>query len=161
MGKHMAVSMSAAPNDLVIATLVNNPVTRVIREFLVEGPFMYLYLHGPSLLGYGFWEGKDAATICSEMTGAPSDHWAANADACDGLITRKFQAGLVFVYFLLYIISIYSIVCIIFAVVSRRRTPPAYYEGGHGNVTACYLASDRPNGHDPACRRRLVFPDAD
>lgn len=53
-----------------------------------------IYLHGPSLWGYGFWEGASEADICSSVTGVSSAFWMTNESMCLEIIERKSDAFL-------------------------------------------------------------------
>jgi hypothetical protein len=58
-------------------------------------PLRLLYFYGPSLSGWGFWEGTGASDACSAITTVPASFWAdgdANTQACDAVLERKFAA---------------------------------------------------------------------
>lgn len=72
---------------------------------LFEYPLLMLYMHGPTLNGFGFWEGRSLSDICSVLTNVPSLHWTASRDnvlECASLIDRKFQSLMVMLYFVVY-----------------------------------------------------------
>ena len=58
---------------------------------LIDWPLRTLYLNGPSLLGYGWWEGVGEADLCSQITGVGAEFWDGehSQDACGDLIERK------------------------------------------------------------------------
>lgn len=81
-----------------------NPVIRYIFFSLFELPLLQVYLFGPSLGGYGFWQGQDPDVICSSLTGVPASHWAQEAsDECCALIYRRFEAYMVMIYVTFYL----------------------------------------------------------
>lgn len=43
-------------------------------------PLFYLFLHGPSLGGFGFWEGKSFPDICSMITKVDSRVWMSSVE---------------------------------------------------------------------------------
>lgn len=66
-------------------------------KLLVDGigaPLRWLYLFGPSLLGWGFWEGKTAAEVCSRLTNVEAAFWERdlNRGQCLELIEAKVHA---------------------------------------------------------------------
>lgn len=66
-------------------------------NLLVDGigaPLRWLYLFGPSLLDWGFWEGKTSADICSRLTGVAAAFWERdhNRGQCLELIEAKIRA---------------------------------------------------------------------
>lgn len=69
-------------------------------------PFARLYLLGPYLWGYGFWNGLPAAEICTRLSGASgpgADHYAQYPALCYDMIERDIEAKLVFVETLIFI----------------------------------------------------------
>tara|TARA_Y100000310_G_scaffold331842_1_gene406198 strand:+ start:6341 stop:6727 length:387 start_codon:yes stop_codon:yes gene_type:complete len=74
-----------------------------IHAYFIASPLKHLYLYGPSLGGYGFWNGKNEMDICAEMTGVPSDVWAINMENCQQHIDRHFNALIVSTNFVLYL----------------------------------------------------------
>ena len=73
---------------------------------IIDTPLFYLYMYGPRLNSYGFWEGQDVTAICHTITGVPEMHWEHNQFICEDLVIRKFGALLALVYFALYILLI-------------------------------------------------------
>ena len=68
-----------------------------------------LYLHGPALNGYGFWQGQDYVDICTSSTGARSKFWASNPEECNALVLRKVNGFVVMVYSILvaYVFTVF------------------------------------------------------
>ena len=81
-----------------------NPVLRSLCSALLEAPLLHIFLHGPAIGGYGFWEGKPLSGICQEMTQISAAHWEHNPAVCEALVERKFDALLVLVYFGVYLL---------------------------------------------------------
>jgi len=89
----------------------------LVYKHLVQGfikfityPLRILYLHGPSIGGYGFKEGNSKEIICSHLTNVRSEFWSLTVDhmnECETLIEKKFYA------FVLGFFSI-AILCILF-----------------------------------------------
>jgi hypothetical protein len=108
----MQVSMQHPPTSAA-STLVErasgpslmiNKYTRKLFGVLLETPLLQMYLYGPSIGGYGFWEGKPLHMICQDLTSVSSEHWEQHPYICEELILHKFDALLVCVYFIVYII---------------------------------------------------------
>ncbi len=58
-------------------------------------PLRWLYLQGPALGGWGFWEGRPPGDICAELTHLPAEHFLnepEGAAQCGSLVERKFVA---------------------------------------------------------------------
>jgi len=91
----------------------SHPLMRRIIFTCVELPLLYVYMFGPSMGGYGFWEGKQLDIICSELTAVPQEHWTENIDVCETLVTHKFNSVLVAVYFVLYIFALKTVVLLL------------------------------------------------
>jgi hypothetical protein len=49
-----------------------------------------VYYNGPSRLG--FWNGKDSADACSEITRVPAEVWKIQNEACQALLGKDFTA---------------------------------------------------------------------
>ena len=92
-------------------SILTSPLFRTILFFIFEAPLLTLYLQGPSLFGYGFWEGKPFNEICAHLTGINASYWSEsrNDGECIALIERKFNAFLVFGYFCMYIAFILAL----------------------------------------------------
>lgn len=75
-------------------------------QTLVVKPLFHLYLKGPSMGHFGFWQDSNPEDICSTLTNAPSQFWIDHTDECDALIWKKFQSILVLVDLVLYIFLI-------------------------------------------------------
>ena len=58
----------------------------------VSHPLSYLYLNGPSVGGYGFWEGQTPSDICAYFTHVGAYHWDKNPTECQSLIDRHVHA---------------------------------------------------------------------
>jgi hypothetical protein len=60
----------------------------------IGAPLRWVYLFGPSISGYGFWEGKSAAEICSRVTDVKASFWEMdrNRGECLNLIETKVHA---------------------------------------------------------------------
>lgn len=114
-------------NSQGLIRLVSNPLFTTMVSYVFDQPLFDLFMHGPSLGGWGFHEGKNRALICSEYTGVPESHWAVNAAECDAIIIRKFNALLISVHLLVYFLVVAVVlwsVCgfAVFVCCCRRRT---------------------------------------
>lgn len=82
-------------------------------------PLRTLYLQGPYMNGWGFWQGMSYADICAQLSGLDAIFWRQSIEheqGCELLIERKFQAMLTGTYAVVYFIiiayvSIYGICC--------------------------------------------------
>jgi len=73
-----------------------------------------LYMHGPAVsighLNAGFWQGRELADICSQLTGVRSELWRANPEACAGVLAERFFAVYYAVYVVLVVWTAWSVV---------------------------------------------------
>lgn len=102
---------------------VSNAVLYVVQFIVyvfVKAPVQALYLRGPFMGGYGFWEGQPSHEICARVTGVPSEHWVVSPDDCAAVIGRKLDAIYVLLYFWLYIIFLFVTARIILSLFRKR-----------------------------------------
>lgn len=81
----------------------------MIYELFWKTPLRILYLHGPSLAGYGFWANKQSADICSEITSVSATHWQLQPEMCSVLIDDHFESFHVGVTSLVYFSSLFLV----------------------------------------------------
>lgn len=74
----------------LVAGTAQNIVQYVYRSTFVRF-LSRLYLFGPNLKGFGFWEGKEAQDICAELTGVSSNFWSNNISKCYERIHKHFN----------------------------------------------------------------------
>jgi len=102
--------------DHCFATLGGS--TRPILGFELLAPVhrvaATLYMHGPAIsighLNLGFWQGRELADICSQLTGVRSELWRANPDACAGVLAERFFGVYYAVYVALAVWTAWSVV---------------------------------------------------
>lgn len=85
----------------------------VAYYWMVVFPFSRLYIYGPNLRGFGFWNGITCSEICAHLSGSsgPSvHHFLKNEDECYEMIHRDFSSKLIFLeVMILYPILVYLI----------------------------------------------------
>lgn len=73
--------------------------------YVFEWPLRTLYMNGPALYEYGFWEGKDKRKICAQLI--PDMDWEDEPTLADRMCTRaierKFQAFETGVFIVIYV----------------------------------------------------------
>lgn len=84
-------------------------MAKFVFYWLLEKPIEILYLRGPAIFGYGFWEGLPRADICSRLTGVDSRHWIISVVECDAIIERKLQGMYIALYFAVYMLLLWNI----------------------------------------------------
>jgi hypothetical protein len=104
-------------------------VLRYIYTKVWTWPIRTLYLAGPALYGYGFWEGKTHEDICASLTNIPAQHWCENQDVCDALIDHKVAALRLLIEWVLLVYFLYQTInalcmrrMIVRPVISELRT---------------------------------------
>lgn len=85
-----------------------------IYLYLILGPLFYLYIHGPSFLGFGFWRGKKFAEICSELSGIKdTSFWELTQEnqlKCKEIIYNQFYSIYILIIIITYFIFLYALV---------------------------------------------------
>ena len=92
---------------------------------LVGIPLHYLYMHGPSWIG---WEGRKHEDICQELTNIPSVFWSNNMDQCYDTIDRKFKSMYSLFQIGLYCIVIYKIISALYFKYTVTNTLDTYFQ---------------------------------
>lgn len=92
-------------------------------ELLVREPVRRLWLRGPWLGGYGFWNGRDPAYICAHLSTLSTASVLERPQDCKELIERQFDSFMVGFEFLLYVAVVYVALRIVatLAVFQLRR----------------------------------------
>lgn len=94
-----------------------------LHYYLLYLPLYHLYRFGPSLWGWGFWEGREDMDICAELTSTSSGLWLRESIPCQDLIARKFQAVMVFSQVILYFTVVFLLLRLVTGVLIRRWDP--------------------------------------
>ena len=84
----------------------------MLWEVLVRWPVRMLYFHGPKQLG--MWQGEGLADICARLTGVESMFWVQHPMDCEDLVNKKFNAFMVTIQSLLYILLLYKTISYFF-----------------------------------------------
>ena len=103
-------------------------VSRLAVQYLLHSPLRYVYVHGPSLGGYGFWGGLRESDICASLTTVPATFWDAHSDVCQ----HKIDAACTSVITLIVTCAYLKFVCQLCMVVYRvaeHRTVRWLYRG--------------------------------
>jgi hypothetical protein len=58
-----------------------------------------LYFRGPSLFGFGFWQGQAPADMCASITTVPASHWQSHPSECEAVLRRNLDAFAIGVIF--------------------------------------------------------------
>jgi hypothetical protein len=85
-----------------------------VYQRLCFQPFLTVYLHGPAIGAYGFWQGRHLAEICSQLTSVSAPFWYRHSDECLALITQRAESYVVFFLFSLYLIVMLKILWLCF-----------------------------------------------
>ena len=83
-----------------------------------------LYLFGPSISGFGFWQGKEASTICSQLSLSNEQFWLANLNECFVMIGKHFYSWVVIFETCLYFILLFKLLSKSISCCCRRERPP-------------------------------------
>tara|TARA_A100001015_G_C14606402_1_gene562456 strand:- start:102 stop:572 length:471 start_codon:yes stop_codon:yes gene_type:complete len=82
----------------------------MVTDFVTQAayvPLETLYLQGPWLYGYGFWQGTSAETICAHSSGADALFWVDNPEECSNIIHKKVMGFAIAVYVVIFCSCVY------------------------------------------------------
>jgi hypothetical protein len=100
---------------------IYNTTAKLYGRFILT-PLARLYLWGPNIGGWGFWEGLEMHDICAQQTHYSSEFWKQHPYACAEIVTKKFYSLLIVIQTLVYFIVLYCIVKFIYRLVCRCRS---------------------------------------
>lgn len=127
------------------ATAVSNPpyplfeyliqYIQIAYEKIIVYPLMRLLLHGPSLGGWGFWNGLDLSVICSQKTNLLPEFWQSHPAECVQLVSKGFYGAIVLVetvvYFLLIWVGIKCVASLCQHCGCKRGNPNKCHTSSH------------------------------
>lgn len=65
-------------------------------DSMIRCPIRRIYLHGPTVGGFGGWQGKTEAQICAQITGQSESMWGeTNSKACSDIIEQRFTSAVI------------------------------------------------------------------
>lgn len=122
-----------------------------LYTWIVELPLWFLYVNGPSIGGWFFWEGRNSYDICASLTVMPSDFWKGpNALACETLVYNHFRTYMTLLICVVYFFTLISICRCLW----RRYMAPKYTQQTiatdttHSNPRPSTRVDDTPH---PGC----------
>lgn len=73
------------------------PVKWILRVYqnTILRMIAHLYLYGPQIAGFGFWQGKAPEDICAVLTNGSAAFWTEHSTECIRLITQHFYSWVV------------------------------------------------------------------
>jgi hypothetical protein len=79
---------------------------------LLFNPLKVIYLHGPSLSGFGFWNGQELPDICAQLSKGVGTmrFWQENLDQCESQIDKQVVALCILVWFIFFIVAFYLVI---------------------------------------------------
>jgi len=94
---HLVRQPYAWANKVITAMLT-------LYTWLIVRPIAILYFGGPSLGGWGFWNGTLPEDICAALTQVRADHWTKDANQleCQRIIDKNFHAFVIAVHAVVY-----------------------------------------------------------
>lgn len=105
--------------------------------FLVDAALVYVYVHGPRLLGC--WEGAKRATICNHLTNV-EEVWDHLPEQCDELLRRKCHAYTTVLCLSASLFVAYRLLSSALSLLPSVVARQAHAEHGHRLVGASGLA---------------------
>jgi hypothetical protein len=71
--------------------------------------FARVYVHGPNIAGFGFWQGQTPEQVCAHLTVSNEDFWRRNMDECHLIISRHFASWMVLLEFVVYAVLLWKV----------------------------------------------------
>jgi hypothetical protein len=68
-----------------------------------------VYVHGPSIAGFGFWQGRTPEQVCAHLTVSNEDFWRKNMDECHLIVSRHFASWVVLLEFVVYAVLLWKV----------------------------------------------------
>jgi hypothetical protein len=75
-----------------------------VYEVVVRQPFRRLWMQGPWMGGYGFWNGRDPLYICSHLSSLSMENFLDRPQQCYDLIEKNFEGFMVACEFVFYVL---------------------------------------------------------
>lgn len=105
-------------SNTTVGRIARACVNYIYDTFIVRS-MARLYIYGPSVGGYGFWEGREPNEICAIMTGNSAEFWKGNLDECERMIDRRFYSWLVAFEVITYMIITYKCCSLVFRKIGK------------------------------------------
>ena len=137
--------------NLGIANLPTTPrIVRLLSNciwYCIGLPLKILYFNGPSIYGFGFWEGRSGEDICSQLTNVDSAFWKENPSVCVDILDKKFGSFALSLGILVYFILLITFTkeCLSRMFLRRRRRCEKKYgrvKNAKGPCQSLYSQSD-------------------
>lgn len=87
------VASSPPQNATLTSTLTKTAYQ--VYHYLFVWPLSHLYFFGPAIQGYGFWQGRGAASICAQLTPSNEEFWKQQPAECQRIIDTHFYSFIV------------------------------------------------------------------
>lgn len=87
-------------------------INQVCQEFyhrFILSAFARVYVHGPNIAGFGFWQGRSPEQVCASLTVSNEDFWRRNMDECHLIVSRHFASWVVLVEFMVYAVLLWKL----------------------------------------------------
>lgn len=100
-------------------TWIDLPIyyVRKTYEYIVLTPLSRLFLLGPSLGGFGFWNGQRIEDICAQKTTLPAEFWKEHQIECIQLISKSFYGIVVLFETVIYFFLVWFLIKQIFYII--------------------------------------------
>ena len=82
---------------------------RHVYTLLILKPLARLYISGPSLHGFGFWQNKSPETICAQLSSSDELFWRRNPEECSRIIATHFNGWVILFENLVYLLILYKV----------------------------------------------------
>jgi len=95
---------------------------RKTYEYVVLTPLSRLFLLGPSLGGFGFWNGQRIEDICAQKTSLTADFWKDHHMECVQIISKSFYGMVVLFETVIYFLVMWFIIKKIFWYIINNKS---------------------------------------
>lgn len=86
---------------------------QTIYTKIILNPLAKLYMWGPNISGWGFWNGMEYYDICASKTKLNSEFWKYHKEECLELISKNFYSFVVVIQTIVYFGLLYAIIKLI------------------------------------------------
>jgi hypothetical protein len=95
-----------------------------IYEYIIIRPLKNLYIHGPMIMNFGFWQGRKNEEICRDLTQQSELFWKEHHLECKYIIDNHFHSYLTFFETIFYFYCLFKMLkCLQYFVITNSCPP--------------------------------------
>lgn len=131
-------SQSYLPTELHFLFVFLLQCVEALRFYLYILPLEYIYFNGPSMYGWGGWNGASSHLICSQILQMDATilHQTAGPQVCTAIINHRFGVFVINVTLLLYFFTMVAMVRWLLMYIRWRLRSGRHQENCHSTSSA-------------------------